>query len=207
MFTVALTGGIASGKSTVCQMLSEKGAFILCSDDLAREVVAKGQPAWEEIVGHFGERVLDPDGELDRKKLADIVFSNAAERVFLEKATHPRIFQRMAEMLRDIDAKTGGEAVVVLDIPLLVEARAGDIFDFNLVVDASEHIQVERLMAERGSSRDEALSRISSQVSREERLSCADHVIHNEGDLLDLQSDVDKAWEKIIALANKPRHD
>jgi len=207
LLTVALTGGIASGKSTVCQMLSEKGAFILCSDELAREVVAKGQPAWEEIVGHFGEKVLDPQGELDRKKVADIVFDNAAERAFLEKATHPRIFQRMADMLRDINAETGGEAVVILDIPLLIEARAGDIFDYVLVVDASENIQVERLMAERGSSREEAMSRINSQVSREDRLSCADHVIRNEGDLRDLQREVDEAWEAIIAFAEKPRND
>jgi dephospho-CoA kinase len=207
LLLVALTGGIASGKSTVCRMLSEKGAFILCSDELAREVVEKGQPAWEEIVDHFGEQILDPDGEIDRKKMADIVFADAAERVFLEKATHPRIFQRMADILREIDAKTGGEAVIILDIPLLVEAKAGDMFDFNLVVDASPRIQVERLMAERRSSREEAWSRINSQVSREERLSCADLVIHNEGDLQDLQREVDEAWGTIIDFANKPRGD
>jgi dephospho-CoA kinase len=205
LFLVALTGGIASGKSTVCRMLSDKGAYILCSDELAREVVERDQPAWKEIVEHFGEVVLDADGKIDRKKLADIVFADAAERVFLEKATHPRIFQRMAEILRDIDTETGGEAVVILDIPLLVEARAGDMFDFNLVVDAPPRIQVERLKAERGSSEEEAWSRINSQVSREERLSCADLVIHNDGDIGDLQREVDEAWEAIIALADKPR--
>lgn len=207
MFLVALTGGIASGKSTVCRMLSEKGAFILCSDQLAREVVEKGEPAWREIVDHFGDGVLGPDGEIDRKRLADIVFADAGERVFLEKASHPRIFQRMAKLLRDIDAETGGEAVVILDIPLLVEAKAGDMFDFNLVVDVSPQLQVERLMAERGSSEEEAWSRMDSQVSREERLSCADHVIPNEGNLQKLQNEVEEAWETILTRARKTLQD
>ena len=203
MFLVALTGGIASGKSTVCEMLSQRGAYILCSDELAREVVRKDEPAWRDIVEHFGDGVLGPDGEIDRPKLAQIVFSDPDERVFLEKATHPRIFQRMADMLRDIDTETAGEAVVVLDIPLLVEARAGEMFDFNLVVDAPPRLQVERLVGERGSSEEEAWSRINSQVSREERLACADHVVHNEGSLAELRKEVDETWEIIRERAGK----
>jgi dephospho-CoA kinase len=174
---VALTGGIASGKSTVCDMLSRKGAFVICSDKLAREVVENGEPAWKEIVAHFGDGVLDQDGEIDRAKLAQIIFADANERTFLEKTTHPRIFQRMAETMREIDAETGGEAVVVLDIPLLVEAKAGGMFDFNLVVDAPPQVQVERLVADRGSTEEEAWSRMNAQVPREERLACADHVL------------------------------
>lgn len=205
MFVVALTGGIASGKSTVCDMLSRKGAFVVCSDKLSREVVERGKPAWKEIVAHFGDGVLDQDGEIDRAKLADIVFADANERIFLEKATHPRIFQRMAETMREIDAETGGEAVVVLDIPLLVEAKAGGMFDYNLVVDASPRVQVERLMSDRGSTEEEALSRMNAQVPREERIACADLVIHNEGSMEDLQQEVDRAWEIIDALARKAR--
>jgi dephospho-CoA kinase len=203
LFIIALTGGIASGKTTVGQMLARKGAYVICSDQLAREVVRKGEPAWSDIVGHFGEGVLDPDGEIDRKRLADIVFADADERVFLEKATHPRIFQRMADILREIDADTGGEAIAVLDIPLLVEARAGGMFDCNLVVDAPPQLQVGRLKDDRGSSEEEAWSRINAQVSREDRLACADFVIRNEGTLQNLQDEVDKAWEAVVALARK----
>ncbi len=201
MFKVALTGGIASGKSTVCDMLSQKGAFIICSDQLAREVVKKGEPAWKEIVDHFGEEILDPEGEIDRGELAQIVFADENERRFLEKVTHPRIFKRMADMMREIDEETEGEAIIVLDIPLLVEAAAGSMFDFNLVVDSPPVKQVERLMADRGSSEEEARSRMNAQVPREQRLACADHVIRNEGTLEDLQREVDKAWDAISALA------
>jgi dephospho-CoA kinase len=203
LFVIALTGGIASGKSTVCEMVSRKGAFIICSDHLAREVVEKDKPAWRDIVAHFGDGVLGPDGEIDRAKLADIVFANAEERTFLESTTHPRIFQRMAEIMREIDDETGGDAVVVLDIPLLVEARAGGLFDFNLVVDSSPQLQVERLMSDRGSSEEDAWSRMNAQVPRKKRLAIADLVIRNDGTIQDLQHEVDKAWEAIDALAHQ----
>jgi len=197
LFLVALTGGIASGKSTVCHILHEKGAHLLDSDKMARAVVRKGTTGWQEIVDHFGQEILEPDGEIDRQKLADIVFKDAGERAFLNGVTHPRIFRLIAEELRDIEAKTGGKGIVVLDIPLLVEARAGKMFDFTLVVDASPQTQVERLQKDRGSSTEEAWSRIHSQVSREERLRVADAVIHNDGSTEELNREVEEAWEEI----------
>jgi len=197
LFLVALTGGIASGKSTVGRILEEKGACLLDSDAMAREVVRKSTEAWREIVDHFGKDILGPDGEIDRKKLADIVFKDAGERAFLNKVTHPRIFQLMAERLRDIEHKAGGKVIVILDIPLLVEAKAAGAFDFTLVVDASPQTQVDRLKKDRGSSTEEAWSRIKSQVSREERLRVADLVIRNDGDMEDLRSEVEGAWEVI----------
>lgn len=198
MFVVALTGGIASGKSTVCELLQEKGAYILCSDQLAREVVEKGQPAWRDIVEHFGECVLDGDGAIDRARLAEIVFSDPSERSFLNSVTHPRIFRLMYDRLRARDAETGGEGVAVLDIPLLVDVKAADMFDFTLVVDASPEIQVERITRDRGGSREEALARINAQVAREERLAFADHVIRNDGSQEDLRREVDEAWDIIV---------
>jgi dephospho-CoA kinase len=197
LFLVALTGGIASGKSTVCRILQEKGAYILDSDKMARAVVRKGTTGWQEIVDHFGQEILGPDGEIDRQKLADIVFKDAGERAFLNGVTHPRIFRLMADELRDIEATTGGKGIVVLDIPLLVEARAGKMFDFTLVVDASPEIQVERLQKDRGSSIEEAWSRINSQVSRDERLRVADAVIHNDGSTEELSREVEEAWQEI----------
>lgn len=197
MFYVALTGGIASGKSTVCRLLEEKGAHIVDSDLLAREVVRKGTPAWREIVEHFGEGILNHEGEIDRAKLGEIVFSQPGEREFLNRVTHPRIFQLMAERLRELEEETGGEGVVVLDIPLLVEAGAGRMFHFNLVVDAPPEEQAKRLMEDRGLSAGEAWARISSQASREERLRCADLVIENDGSLDKLRNEVDRAWREI----------
>ncbi|MEW6553081.1 MAG: dephospho-CoA kinase [Actinomycetota bacterium] len=197
MFVVALTGGIASGKSSVAEMLAERGAYVLCSDLLAREVVEKGKPAWQDIVEHFGESVLDGRGEIDRAKLADIVFSDTSERLYLNSVTHPRIFQLMFERLQARDAETGGKGVAVLDIPLLVDVKAARMFDFTLVVDASPEVQVERILRDRGGTREEALARIGAQVPREERLAFADCVIHNEGDLDELRREVDRAWEEI----------
>ncbi|MBC7254114.1 MAG: dephospho-CoA kinase [Actinobacteria bacterium] len=199
MFYVALTGGIASGKSTVCRLLEEKGAHLLDSDLLAREVVRRGTPAWREIVDHFGREILTPEGEIDRAKLGKIVFSHPAEREFLNRVTHPRIFQLMGERLKELEEGTGGEGVVILDIPLLVEAGAGNLFHLNLVVDAPEEEQARRLVEDRGLSPEEAWARIRSQASREERLRCADLVITNDGSLEKLRRQVDRAWEEIKA--------
>jgi dephospho-CoA kinase len=202
LFVVALTGGIASGKSTVCDLLEDKGAYIICSDALAREVVQKGEPAWRDIVDHFGESVLDGEGEIDRARLSEIVFSDPAERGFLNSVTHPRIFQLMFERLKARDLETGGTGVAVLDIPLLVDVEAPDMFDFTLVVDASPEVQLERIVEDRGSSREEALARINAQVPRERRLAFADHIIRNEGSLDELRREVDEAWKAILSKAD-----
>ncbi|MDI6872981.1 dephospho-CoA kinase [Candidatus Solincola sp.] len=196
---MALTGGIASGKSTVCRLLREKGAHIVDSDLLAREVVRKGTPAWEEIVEHFGREILTPEGEIDRGRLGKIIFSRPEEREFLNRVTHPRIFQLMTEKLRELEEVTGGEGVVILDIPLLVEAGAGNLFQLNLVVDTPPEEQARRLVEDRGLSAEEAWARIRSQAAREERLRCADLVIENDGSLEKLRSEVDRAWEEIKA--------
>lgn len=205
MFLVALTGGIASGKSTVCRMLEEKGAFVVETDLLAREVVRKGEPAWKEIVEHFGDTVLDSEGEIDRARLAQIVFTDEEERAFLNSVTHPRIFQLMFDRLRAWEEENGSEGVAILDIPLLVDVKAGDMFDFTLVVDASPELQAERLVNDRDSSSEEAWARIRSQVPREERLKHADFVIRNEGSIEDLRREVDRAWETIISRAEASR--
>jgi dephospho-CoA kinase len=202
LFTVALTGGIASGKSTVCGLLEKKGAKIIDSDELAREVVVKGKPAWHEIKDHFGKQVLGPKGEVDRQRLAQIVFNDQVERIFLNGVTHPRIFELMAKRIRDIESEAGPESVVVLDIPLLVESKAEGIFDFNLVVDASPESQVERLINQRGISAEEAWSRIRSQSPRSDRLKYADMVILNEGSMEDLSLEVNRAWEIIMKRAS-----
>jgi len=198
LFLVALTGGIASGKTTVGRMLVDKGAFLVESDALARKVVEKGSEAYREIVEHFGESILDPQENIDRAKLGTVVFNDPSEREFLNRVTHPRILQLMASEIERIRVETGDRAIVVLDIPLLVEAGVAGAFDFTLVVDASPETQEERLVRDRGLSREDARARIASQASREERLRVADFVVRNEGSLVDLEREVERAWEAIL---------
>jgi dephospho-CoA kinase len=201
VFLVALTGGIATGKTKVLNMFAEKGAFVMDSDEMAHEVVKPGKQAWHEIMEHFGDEILLPDQEIDRQKLAEIIFHNKHERVVLNSITHPRIFELMSERLGELEDEIGPEGIVVIDIPLLIEANAEGIFDYNLVVDASPEIQVERLILEREYSAEQAWARIRSQASRDEKLDSADYVIHNEGGLEELQFEVDRAWDAISKLA------
>ncbi len=188
---VALTGGIGSGKSTVARRLAERGAIIVDADAIAREIVEPGQPALAEIRETFGPEVIGADGRLDRASLAGIVFADAVALARLNSITHPRIAERSAELL----ARAPADAVVVYDMPLLVEqgpaALAG--WDRILVVDCPDDTRLERLV-ERGLDADDAGRRISAQATREERLAVADVVIDNSGDLSTLESQLDRLW-------------
>src|SRR4051794_4891928 len=185
---VGLTGGIASGKSTVAGILVELGAVLIDGDALAREVVARGTPGLEQVVEEFGDELLTPEGELDRPALGRIVFSDEAARRRLEAITHPLIFERYAEL----EAAAPPDAVVVHDIPLLAESGRADSFDEVIVVDASAELQVERMMRDRGWTREEAEARIAAQASREERLAIATYVVDNSGDLDELRARVEQ---------------
>jgi dephospho-CoA kinase len=183
---VALTGGIASGKSTVGALLRERGAVVIESDRLARDVVAPGTAGLEAVVAAFGPDVLTPSGELDRTTVARTVFADATARRRLEEIVHPLV--REAALEREAAAPTG--TLVVHDIPLLVEVgRAGE-FDAVIVVDCPEELQVERMVRDRGWSRDEAHGRLRAQAGRAERLAVATHVIDNSGSLEELRAQV-----------------
>lgn len=188
---IALTGGIGSGKSTVSRLLAEKGAVIVDADAIAREIVEPGEPALEEIRVAFGPEVLDADGRLRRSRLAEIVFDDPDALARLNAITHPRIASRSAELL----ASAPAAAVVVYDMPLLVEQgpQALEGWDAIVVVDASDEVRLERLV-DRGVDREDALRRMAAQVPRDERLAVADHVIDNSGDLKSLQRSVDALW-------------
>lgn len=172
---IALTGGIASGKSTVADMFAELGAVIIDSDVLAREVVEPGTPGLAEIVERFGPDILTGDGELNRPALGEIIFTDDEARKDLNAITHPRVRQRAVEL--EESAPEG--ALIIQVIPLLIEANLVDGFDEVIVVDLPEELQLQRLMERNGFSRDEALSRIQAQASRAERLAVATHVIDN----------------------------
>ncbi len=176
---VALTGGVAAGKSTVSAMLRELGAVVVDADRLARDVVAVGTPGLAEVVQAFGPGVLAEDGSLDRPAMARLVFADPESRRRLEAIIHPRVHAEAARL----EALAPSDALVVHDIPLLAEGTRADTFDAVLVVDAAPEEQVRRMVTERGWSPQEARSRIAAQATREERLAIASHVIANDGDL------------------------
>jgi dephospho-CoA kinase len=191
---VGLTGGIASGKSSVSAMLAERGAEIVDADLIARQVVMPGERAWHRILDHFGRDVLAEDGQVDRKKLADLVFADQAKLTVLNEITHPDIFARVAERL---EHNRDREVVVVLDAALLIETGLADRVDVVVVVDAGdEEEQVRRLTAKGFDERD-ARARIAAQLPAEARLARADLVIRNVGTLEELTARVDEVWREL----------
>ncbi len=193
MLVVGLTGGIASGKSTVSKRLRELGAFVIDYDLLAREVVEPGTNGLRQIGERFGPSVIAPDGRLDRAALGAIVFADPAALHDLEQITHPAIRQRAAELQAD----SGDSAIVVHDNPLLVEMGAAAACDVVIVVDASEADQVARMVSDRRMSQADARARIRAQAGREQRLAAADHVLNNSGTLAQLTQQVDTLWAQL----------
>jgi dephospho-CoA kinase len=183
MTRIGLTGGIASGKSTVSQILRDLGAVVIDGDVLAREVVERGTPGLAAVVEEFGPGLLTPDGDLDRPAMGRLVFSDEDARRRLEAIIHPLVYERITEL----EAQAPSGAVVVHDIPLLTEnARAGD-FDAVIVVDVPEEVQVERMVRERGWTEEDARARIAAQATREQRRAIATYVIDNTGTHEDLR--------------------
>ncbi len=175
---VGLTGGVASGKSTVAALLVAEGAVLIDADALAREVVAAGTPGLAAVVEEFGDGLLTPEGELDRPAMGRLVFADEAARRRLEAIIHPLVFQRISEL----EQQAADDAVVVHDIPLLAERAGGtDDFDAVVVVDAPRELQLARMEADRGWDRADAESRIAAQATREDRLAIASHVVTNTG--------------------------
>ena len=196
MLRVGLTGGIGTGKSAVSRLLAERGAVVIDSDVLAREAVARGTDGLAAVVEEFGD-VLTPDGELDRPAVGRIVFGDAEARRKLEAIIHPRVRARAAA----IEAAAPAGAVVVHDIPLLVETGQADSFDLVLVVDVEPDLQLRRLTELRGMTAEEAKQRIASQASRADRLAAADVVVDNSGSLDDLERRVGEIWTELTARA------
>jgi dephospho-CoA kinase len=192
---VGLTGGVASGKSTVARILSDLGAVVVDADLLAREVVEAGTPGLAAVEAEFGAGVITDEGTLDRPALGRVVFGDEGARRRLEGILHPLIRARGAE----IEAGAGPDAVVVHDIPLLVETGQADAFDAVLVVDLPVETQVERMVADRGMSREDALARVAAQATREDRLAVATHVVQNTGTQEDLRERVTEVFEQLVS--------
>ena len=190
MILVGLTGGIGSGKSTVSALLAERGAVILDADAIARELQRAGQPVLAAMIERFGDEMLTEDGELDRPRLAALVFADPAALADLNALVHPAVG---VELVRRIEVARGTDAVVVLDSPLLAE-HPRDGMAATVVVDVPIETAVERLVRQRGMTEADARARIARQISREERLATADRVLDNSGDRAALVAQVDELW-------------
>lgn len=195
---VGLTGGIATGKSTVSQMFAHLGAKVVDADLLAREVVMPGQPALAEIVAEFGEGVLQPDGHLDRKALGAIVFNDADRRKRLEQITHPAIHLRQQRVLSVYDEEAF-EGVVLWDAAVLIESGGHARMDKLVVVFADHDTELVRLMARDGMSEDEARSRIKTQMPVADKAKMADYVIDNCGTRAETERQVRDVYARLLA--------
>jgi dephospho-CoA kinase len=193
---LGVTGGIATGKSTVSKMLEEMGAPLIDFDVLARQVVEPGKPAWKEIVDYFGRQVLQEDETIDRKKLSNVVFRDIEKRKKLEGFTHPRIFEAFHEQVDEISARTV-EPVIQVSIPLLIELNLQYRFHKLLLVYAPREVQIERLMKRDGIGREAAETILKAQVPIDEKVGFADFVIHNEGTVEETRRQVQRVWEEL----------
>ena len=187
MVIAGLTGGIASGKSTVSAFLKDAGAIIVDADKIAREVVKKGLPAWLEIVNAFGQSILLPDGEINRILLGDIIFNDSAQKQVLNQIVHPWVFAETATRLTEIEKKKLN-AVVILDVPLLIESGMDTGLSDIIVVYIPEQVQFQRLMTRDALAQKQALARIRSQLSIEEKKKRATIVIDNSNSLENTRS-------------------
>lgn len=198
MFLAGLTGGIGSGKSTVAARLVQHGAELIDADQIAREVVLPGNPAFDKIVEHFGPAVLDAEGFVDRPALGAIVFADERKRTLLNEITHPAVFEQIANRLELLQAFDG---LVVLDVPLLVESGAERGYDAVVVVATRPETQVARLVEHRGMSVADAEARIAAQAPLDHKLQAATHVLWNEDSLPELLARTDALAEELLALA------
>lgn len=201
MKIIGLTGGIATGKSQVSSILSELGAMVIDADIVAREVVQKGLPAWQQLKDTFGEEYFLSNGELNRRKLGQLVFSHPDELAKLNSITHPAIKAKIEERINDLKVQ-GYNGIVVVDAALLLEAGWETMVDQVWVVDAPIEKRIERLMNRDNLTRDQALSRINSQMSQQERIAKADKIIYNNSNIDSLKEQVLRIWHETLKEIN-----
>jgi dephospho-CoA kinase len=198
MLLVGLTGGLGAGKSTVARMLAERGAVVVDADRLAARALEPGTPAYERVCDLFGDDVVMEDGRLDRAAIAARAFDDPERRAALESIIHPEVFRGLAEKVEQLRST---DEVVVFDVPLLVETGFHDAVDMVVVVTAEEDTRVGRAARSRGMTEGDARARIAVQAPPAEQAAAADVVIRNDGDLGDLERDVDAMWSDLRARA------
>jgi dephospho-CoA kinase len=201
---LGVTGGIASGKSTVARMLEEMGAPLIDFDVLSRIVVEPGKPAWKEIVTYFGEQILREDQTLNRKVLSEIVFRDRRKRRKLESFTHPRIHEEFVRRIKRM-TKEDPAAVIQVVVPLLIEANLRSLFDKLLLVYIPEEMQIRRLMEREPISRETAIRVLRSQLPIEEKRKYADYIVDNSGPLEKTRRQVEEVWIQLKKLREEKR--
>ncbi|NLA46311.1 MAG: dephospho-CoA kinase [Firmicutes bacterium] len=201
---IGLTGGIASGKSTVARMLEEKGALLLDADFIAREVVLPGKPAWREIRDWLGPSITGPGGAIDRARLGKLIFSDPAARERLNGIVHPRVMETFITRTEEI-RRRHPDAVVVYDVPLLIEAKMDRMVDLVVLVYAAEEIQLARLQSRDKLTAAEALSRLRAQMPLAEKRAYADVIIDNSGSLAETRRQLESFWKNLrLRSGNSP---
>jgi len=196
MVVAGLTGGIATGKSTVAGFFRSAGAALIDADRIAFDAVQKGMPAWREIVSHFGNEVLLEDGQIDRALLGEIIFNDRSHKEVLDRIVHPAVFRQIEENLNVLE-KNSPESVVIVDIPLLIETGSHRGMDEVIVVYVPEHVQIERLLSRDNISEEAALARIRSQMSIEDKKAYASIVIENTGSMEQTKSKTLEVYRKL----------
>lgn len=197
-----MTGGIGSGKTLAASIFRDLGARIIDADVLCRELVLPKKPAWKDIVEKFGPEILQEDTRLDRKKISSLVFSDPKKKQLLEGILHPRVFEE--EQLRYRRILAGDpKAIVIVDAAMLIESGNYKEMDKVIVLKCSEELQIKRAMQRSGLSREKVIERLNSQMSLEEKLTHADFIIENEGNLPELQNNVKAVFQSLLAQAGK----
>lgn len=197
MRVIGLTGGLASGKSTVSSYLKEKGAEILDADLIARELMAPGQPAWLEVVRYFGRDVLNEDGSINRQVLAERVFTRSEDLALLNAITHPLVRQEIVRRLNELNNRPIPPPVAVVDAPLLIEAGLTDLVEEVWLVAVEPKIQIERAVA-RGMAAEEAQRRLAAQWPLDKKMVYATRVIDNNGSREEMKKQVDELWLQLL---------
>lgn len=204
MIRIALTGGIAAGKSTVAHLFAQKNIPIVDTDVLAREVVQPGSKLLAEIAQQFGSDLIDPHGQLDRAQLRTLIFQFPEKRKALEALLHPAIWHLATQKISVLESSSNAAPYLILVVPLLVETASPDRADSILTVETDLPLQLQRLMARDAISEPEAQAMLAAQASSEQRISIANNVIHNQGNLGELQQQVDQLHEQFLHLASIP---
>lgn len=196
MLTIGLTGGIGSGKSTVCNFFRDLGITIISADEIAYELLQKNTPYYDQVIAHFKSAIKSPTGEIDRKQLATIVFNNPEAKQWLENLLHPVIWERMAAAIQTVKSQ-----YAILDIPLLFETSPNPLVQRICVVDTPESEQIKRVMKRGAMTQAEVLKIMATQVKRQYRLEHADDVIPNDKGLSELKSEVKRLHQRYLAAA------
>lgn len=195
MYLIGLTGGIASGKSTVSKMLIGFGGHLIDADKIAREIVEPDKPAWQDIVNKFGDEILLADKTIHRAKLGDIIFSDGELKEYLNSVTHPRIKEEIKDQIAKYSNKKN--AILILDIPLLYESGWDKATDENWLVYVNQSVQLQRLMVRNQLSEKQAMNRINSQMLLEDKMKHADYIIDNNGELEYTREQVVSRWNEV----------